>query len=278
MKLKIIFVFIFPAFFFSCITQPRNITYFQDLEKYRQNLQMTSDLGVSEPIIKKYDELLITVSAPVLDQDAVAQFNLPITVYLTPGDSRTTNIQQSPSVQTYIVDRDGYINYPVIGRISLAGSTLSQATEQMRNLVSNYIKDPVVNVKIMSFKVTVLGEVMRPGVIPVTQGRISILDAIGATGDLTIFGDRKNVLLVRENDNGKLNYIRFDLTSSDIFTSPYYYLQQNDKIIVESNKTKQLESKYSPANNYKLSLFSMVFSALSVIASTTIAIISLNKR
>jgi len=278
MKLKIVFVFIFPAFFFSCITQPRNITYFQDLEKYRQNLQMTSDLGASEPIIKKYDELLITVSAPVLDQDAVAQFNLPITVYLTPGDSKATNIQQSPSVQTYIVDRDGYINYPVIGRISLAGSTISQATEQIRNSVSNYIKDPVINLKIMSFKVTVLGEVMRPGVVPVTQGRISILDAIGATGDLTIFGDRKNVLLVRENDNGKLNCIRFDLTSSDIFASPYYYLQQNDKIIVESNKTKQLESKYSPANNYKLSIFSMVFSALSVIASTTIAIISLNKR
>jgi len=278
MKLKILFILIFPAFFFSCITQPKSIVYFQDLGKYRQKLQMTSDLEAYEPIIKKYDELLITVAAPVLDQDAVAQFNLPITVYLTQIDTKATNIQQSPSVQTYIVDNSGNINYPVIGRIFLAGLTISQATEHIRDLVSNYIKDPVVNLKIMSFKVTVLGEVMRPGVVPVTQGRLSILDAIGATGDLTIFGDRKNVLLVRENDNGKLDYIRFDLTNSNIFTSPYYYLQQNDKIIVEPNDTKQLESKYSPANNYRLSIFSMVFSALSVIASTTIAIISLHRN
>jgi polysaccharide export outer membrane protein len=129
----------------------------------------------------------------------------------------------------------------------------------------------------MSFRVTVLGEVLKPGTIPVTQEKMSILDAIGAANDLTIYGDRTNVLLIRENNDGSLEHIRFDLTKSDIFSSPYYYLQQNDKIIVEPNRTRQLDSKYGTADGYKLSIYSMIFSAVSVIASTTIAIISLNK-
>jgi len=278
MNLKILIILIFPAFFFSCMTVPKNVVYFQDLNKYQQNLRLTNDSGTYEPIIKKNDELLITVTAPVLDQESVAQFNLPMTIYLAPVETGATNIQQSPSVQTYIVGRDGTINYPVIGRIPLAGLTLSQAIESIKKSVSNYVKDPVINLKIMSFKITVLGEVLKPGTYPVTQEKISVLDAIGAANDLTIYGDRKNVLLIRENNDGSLNFHRFDLTSSDLFTSPYYYLQQNDKIVVEPNKTRQLESKYGPADNYKLSVFSMVFSAISVIATTTIAIISLNRR
>ena len=275
MKLKILLILIFPAFFFSCMTPPRNIVYFQDLDKYQQNIKVKVDSAAYEPVIKKYDELLITVSAPILDQEAVAQFNLPMTAFLTPGE---TSFQQSAMVQTYIVDSEGTINFPVIGQITLSGLTKSQAIERIRQSVSSYIKDPVVNMRILSFKVTVLGEVFKPGTVPISQEKVSILDAIGAVGDLTIYGDRKNVLLIRENDNGSFDYVRFDLTSSDLFTSPYYYLQQNDKIIVEPNKTKQLESNYSPANSYKLSIYSMVFSALSVIASTTIAIISLRKK
>jgi len=278
MKLKILFILTFPAFFFSCMTTPKNIIHFQDLNKYQQNQIMASDSGAYEPVIKKFDELLITVTAPVLDQETVAQFNLPMTAYLTQGETGATNVQQSPVVQTYIVDREGTINYPVIGRIPLAGLTLSQAIEHIKKLVSNYVTDPVINLRIMSFKVTVLGEVLKPGPIPVNQEKISILDAIGAAGSMTIFGDRKNVLLIREKNDGSNEFIRFDLTKSDLFTSPYYYLQQNDKIIVEPNRTRQLDSKFGTADGYKLSVFSMVFSAISIVASTTIAIISLRRN
>ena len=277
MKLKILSILIFPAFLFSCMTVPKNILYFQDLDKYQQNQLMTSDSIAYEPIIKKYDELLITVTAPILDQESVAQFNLPMTAYLTPGETGATSVQQAPVVQTYIVDHDGNINYPVIGRISLAGLTISQAIEQIRNSVSNYVKDPVINMKIMSFKVTVLGEVLKPGPISVNQEKISILDAIGAAGSMTIYGNRKNVLLIRERNDGANEFIRFDLTKSDIFKSPYYYLQQNDKILVEPNRTRQLDSKFGTADGYRLSIVSMVVSAVSIIASTTIAIISLRK-
>jgi polysaccharide export outer membrane protein len=284
MKLKILLILIFPAFFFSCMTPPKNIIYFQDLDKYRQNQLMSSDSGAYEPIIKKYDELLITVTAPVLDQESVAQFNLPMTAYLTPGEAGAAgatggivNVQQSPVIQTYIVDSNGSINYPVIGRISLAGLTISQAIESIKKSVSNYVKDPVINLKIMSFKVIVLGEVLKPGPISVNQEKISILDAIGAAGNLTIYGDRKNVLLIREKNDGTNEFIWFDLTSSNIFKSPYSYLQQNDKIIVEPNRTRQLDSKFGTADGYRLSIVSMVVSAVSIIASTAFAMISLRR-
>jgi len=257
---------------------PKDVAYFQDLDKYKQNIRLENVLAAYEPIIKKHDELLITVSAPTLDQSKVAQFNLPMTSYLTPGTETITTVQQSLSVQTFTVDHDGMITYPVIGRITLAGLKKSQAIDHIKKLVSDYCDDPIITLKIISFQVTVLGEVLKPGTIPVNKEKISILDAIGAANDLTIYGDRKNVLLIRENNDGSLDYIRFDLTKSDLFTSPYYYLQQNDKIIVEPNKTRQLDSKYGVADGYKFSIYSMVFSAISIAASTTIAIISLRKN
>ena len=275
MKFKVLLIFFLPAFFFSCMTQPKNIVYFQDLESYRKNIRTGGGSTLYEPIIKKFDELLITVTAPVLEQFKVAQFNLPMTIYLSAGEE--SNVQQSPVAQTYIVDYDGTINYPVIGRIPLAGLTKSQAIESIKKLVSDYVDKPIVSLKIMSFQVTVLGEVLKPGPVPVRQEKMSILDAIGAAGDLTIYGNRQNVVLIRENDNGVAEFINFDLTKSDLFTSPYYYLQQNDKIIVAPNKTRQLESKYGISDGYRSSMYSMVFSAISVIASTTIAVISLTK-
>ena len=275
MKLKNLLILIFLAFFFSCATPPKNIVYFQDLRENGQYTPTNNVLAAHEPIIKNFDELMITVSAPVLDQKSVAQFNLPLTTYLSPGE---VSYQQSLSVQTYIVDYEGAINYPVIGKVSLAGLTKSQAIEHLGKLVSNYVDDPIITLKIISFNITVLGEVQKAGTIPVNQEKISILDAIGAAGDLTIYGDRKNVLLLRENNDGTLNHIWLDLTSSDLFSSNYFYLQQNDKIIVSPNETKQMESKYGSANNYKLSIYSAVLSALSIITSTTIAIVTITKR
>jgi len=276
MKLKIIFILIFPAFLFSCMTMPKNVVYFQDLDKNRQVIEKENYLANYEPVIKKLDELLITVTAPELDQIRVAQFNLPMTSYLAPGEE--SMVQQSLSVQSFTVDHEGYINYPVIGRIYLAGLTKSQAIDSIRNLVIKYVDEPVITLKILTFQVTVLGEVLKPGIIKAGQEKITILDAIGAANDLTIYGDRNNVLLIREMDNGKTECIRLDLTKSDLISSPYYYLQQNDKIIVTPNKTRQFDSKYGAADGYRLSIFSMMFGAVSVIASTVIAIISLKKN
>lgn len=243
------------------MTVPRNITYFQDLNSYQQQQLRAGEMY--EPIIKNNDQLLITVSAPILDQQSVAQFNLPMITYLAPGE--TTSIQ-SNSVQTYMVESDGTIAFPVLGKIHLAGLTKSQAIEQISRQVSDYIANPIVNIQIVSFKVTVLGEVAKPGPIDVKNERISILDALGAAGDLTIYGNRQNVLLIRDN-NGTIEYVKFDLTKSDLFISPYYYLQQNDLLVVDSNNTRKQDSKYGTADTYRNSLVTVLFSAVSVIIS-----------
>ena len=274
MKLRILLIFILPAFFFSCMTLPKNIVYLQGLDKYQQNIRMGGDSIAEDPIIKKNDELLITVSAPTLGQENVAQFNLPPISYLTSGE---TNLQSPPNIQTYIVDKNGQINFPVIGQLTLAGLAKSQAIALLKKSISEYINNPIINLKIRSFKITILGEVRIPGGHYATLEKMSILDAIGQAGDLTSYGNRQNILLIRENDNGTVDHIRFDLTSPDIFTSPYFYLQQNDIIYVEPNKAKQMESKFGVADGYKLSVISMVFGVVSIITSTAIAIISLNR-
>lgn len=277
MKLKSLLILFSSVFFFSCMTQPKSLAYFQDLDELIKKQSLENNMLAYEPIIKKFDELMITVTAPVFNQAMVAQFNLPLTSFLTTSVAGENSVQQSASIQTYIVDHDGTINFPVIGRIPLAGLKKSQAIEKIKNLVSAHVDNPVITLKIMSFSVTVLGEVLKPGTIPIKQEKMSVLDAIGAAGDLTIYGNRENILLIRENDNGVPEFHKIDLTKSDLFTSPYYYLQQNDKIIVEPNLTRQLDSKYGVADGYKLSIYSMIFSAISIVASTTVAIISIGK-
>jgi polysaccharide export outer membrane protein len=244
------------------MTTPKNVAYFQDLDEHQQKLRSEENYSF-EPIIKINDRLLITVSAPIVDQQSVAQFNLPMTTFLSPGETVAT---PSTSVQTYMVENDGSINFPVIGKIRLDGFTKTQAVEYITMLVSDYIESPVINLQIISFKVTVLGEVFKPGTIEVKNERISILDALGAAGDLTIYGNRENVLLIRDN-NGTIEHEKFDLTKADLFSSPYYYLQQNDVVIVEPNETRKLESKYGTADSYRNSLFSISFTAVSIIVS-----------
>ena len=274
MKLKILFILITLAFLISCMTMPKNVVYFQDLDKYQQEIRLGDDSVARNPVIRINDELLITVSAPILGQEIVAQFNLPPLTYLNSGE---TNLQKSPNIQTFIVDKNGKIEYPVIGQITLAGLTKFQAIEHLKQLISKYVNDPIINLRILSFKIMVLGEVRLPGFHYASLEKMSILDAIAAAGDLTLYGNRQNILLIRENDNGTFNHVRLDLTTSDLFASPYFYLQQNDKIIVEPNKAKQLESKFGAADGYKLSIISMVFGALSIIASTIVAIISVKR-
>jgi len=274
MKLKITLILILPAFFFSCMAPPKNFVYLQGLDKYQQNLRIVSDSIAKDPLIKKNDELLITVSSPTLGQENVAQFNLPPLTYLNSG---ATNLQASPSIQTFVVDKDGQINYPVIGQITVAGLTKSQALALLKKSISNYINDPIINLRIISFKINVLGEVRTPGTRYASLEKMSILDAIGQSGDLTPYGNRQNILLIRQNDDGTSDHVRLDLTSPDIFTSPYFYLQQNDIIYVEPNKAKQMESKFGIADNYRLSLISMAFGVVSIIASAAITIVSLNR-
>jgi polysaccharide export outer membrane protein len=273
MKMRFLIFIAIPVLLFSCQSTPKNIVYLQNLDEYIKQGNI-DNISQYEPVIKVGDQLLITVSAPVLNQELVAQFNLPANSFLANGETAVT---QTPNLQTYTVDINGNINYPVIGQLKLADMKKSEATNYLAGLISKYVEDAIINLQIVSFRVIVLGEVGLPGPIPVQNERLTILEAIGQAGDLTIFGKRENVLLIRET-NGQKQFARLDLTQADILSSPYYYLQQNDVIIVESNDTRKRASKFGASESYNLSIYSAVLSTVSVLASTIVTIISLSNR
>ena len=264
MKIKFLLYSILAITLFSCQSTPKDIAYFQDIEKYAKQ-GLGQDQQGQDPIVKIGDQLLITVSAPVLFQERVAQFNLPVNSYFSESDGETI-VNYTNNLQTYTVDENGYINFPILGQLKMAGLTKSVAKNQISGLVAAHVEEAIVNFQIVSFQVTVLGEVNKPGPVPARNSRLTILEAIGATGDLTIYGNRKNVLLIRETDGVK-QHAHLDLTKAELISSPYYYLQQNDVIIVDPNDTKKRTSNFGAAENYQISILSLAFTAVSVVIS-----------
>lgn len=231
----------------SCATREK-VVYFQNLpESIEKQLENYS------PLIQPDDLLVITVSAR--DFEATKPFNQVNFYYQNQNEVR---------LQTYLVDEEGYIDYPVLGKIKLGGMTRSEAMSHLKNLLSEYIIDPGVTLQITNFKVTVLGEVSNPGSFTLPNERITILEALGLAGDLTLYGVRKNVLVIRETDGIK-SFHRVDLTSDEIFNSPVYFLKQNDVVYVEPNKARTTTSTYS--SNYALfiSVAGLIVTVISVL-------------
>lgn len=249
----------------SCKTS-NQITYFQDIDK-RSSEQITGKEINYEAKIAVDNQLSILVSS--IDPNAVSIFNLPLTSYLAVGQ---TDVTSTPTIQTYLVDNKGEINFPVLGKIKAAGLTKSELENYLQKEISAYVKSPIVTIKIQNFKVSILGEVNSPGTKIINNERISILDAIGIAGDLTIYGERTNILLIRDND-GKKEFHRFDLTSSELLASPYFYLQQNDIIYIEPNKARRGNSMYSQKDQFNISVASTIVGGISVLISLTIALL-----
>ena len=261
MKLKIWLFSLLVIGLFSCRSVPKDIAYLQDADNYMQSKDSLAKKSAYEATIKQNDHLLITVSSPIPDQTQVAQFNLPMNTILAPGDVK---IIQSQAIQTHIVDVNGDINFPIIGKVSVAGLSQSAVIQVLTEKIALYLPEPIINLQIISYKVTVLGEVLQPGPIEVTNGRMSILDALGAARDMTIYGDRRNILLIRDN-KGERELHRLDLTQASIVDSPYFYLQQNDVIYVEPNKTRKRESAFGTGENYSATILSVSLTAVSVL-------------
>jgi len=226
MKKQIIkyLAFLSITILFNACASPEKIVYFQD-----SNGQVLSeDLINYEPKIQFGDILAINVSA--IEAEAAIPFNL----YETP---LTSGSFANAKPLTYLVNVDGDIQFPVIGKLKVGGLTTKQIADTLTKVLVDYIKNPIINIRLVNFKVSVLGEVKNPGAYVVDNERISIIDAISLAGDLTIHGKRESVLLVREID-GKRTFVTIDLTNKTLFNSPYYFLAQNDVIYVAPNKTK----------------------------------------
>jgi len=251
-----VFLLPFVFFLFSCASR-NNLIYFYN----STNINSKDSSSKYTPTLKSDDLLSIIVST--IDPDAAKPFNLSVVSYSTNGQ-----ITGIPTIQGYLIDSEGMIDFPVIGKIKLAGLSRSEATELLKEKLNVYISNPIVNVRILNFKISVIGDVRNPGSYTIPNERITILEALGLAGDINITGIRKNILVIREK-NGVKNGYRVDITSSDILNSPVYYLNQNDVVYVEPNKTKINSSKSSSNTSIILTSIAVLISAINTYLNVT---------
>ncbi|KAA2239199.1 hypothetical protein F0L74_23625 [Chitinophaga agrisoli] len=217
----------------SCVTT-KNVTYFRDLPDTIK-LRTMEKAAFYAPVIQPDD--ILQVSIQTLDPAATALLNQQNTANWQVTGTPATGSSGSGGVSGYLVDKEGYVLLPLIGKVLVKGKTTDKVRDEIRDKAAEYYKDPVVNVRFANFKITVLGEVARPSTYVMPNEKVTLLDALGMAGDLTIYGKRENVLLIREKE-GKKEFVRFNLNNSQLFTSPYYYLQQGDVVYVEPNKAR----------------------------------------
>jgi polysaccharide export outer membrane protein len=237
----------------SCTTR-KEAVYFQSLQK---DTSFQSAMSY-EPVLEADDLLLITVSS--IDMEAVAPFNMAIS---PPGKGEITFSAQKTLLK-YLVKKNGSIDFPVLGEVKVAGLTRQQAKDHLQQKLALYVKDAIVNLTITNFKITVLGEVKAPGTYRIEQERITILEALGMAGDLAITGQRTNVLVIREKE-GEQQYFRVDLTGTELFSSPVYYLKQNDVIYVEPNQNRLNNAAYTPWIGVVFSAISLVLTVINLL-------------
>jgi polysaccharide export outer membrane protein len=220
------YLFLFTVVFvLSSCGSPKNIVYFQGIDHVPGNV-FENDASRHEVVIAPNDNLLIFVSA--IRSEIVEIFNMVRT------DRMTNNISE---YHGYLVDSEGFINFPLVGKVKLGGLSKEQAVKTLEEKISDFVENPTVNLRLMNYKISVLGEVARPGVYSVVNEKVTIPEALAMAGDITITGLRQQVLLHREV-NGKKEFYRIDMTKPDLFFSPYFYLQQNDVLYVQPNKAR----------------------------------------
>ena len=240
----------------------KQIAYYQNIDK----IASQENANNFESKIQPDDLLMIVISTP--DPEAAAPFNLEtISVPTAIGQTAQGQRQQ----QLYLVDANGLIQFPVLGEIKTGGQTKSEVINVIKSKLKKYINDAIVNMRIINFKVTVQGEVTKPGSFTIASERVTLPEALSLAGDLTIYGKRDNIILVREVNNKK-TFNRIDITKADFINSPYYYLSQNDLIYVEPNRAKSNTSTGFTQNG------PIWIAIASLISSVVLSIFIINKK
>ncbi|WP_405198363.1 polysaccharide biosynthesis/export family protein [Christiangramia sp. LLG6405-1] len=206
----------------SCATK-EEIVYFHE---GKGELEGKEFLMNYEPRIKKNDVLRINVSSSSINEEIVAPFQMRT------GSQQSGGGGQSLSLTGYLVSPEGYINFPVLGKVMVEGLTRTEIQDKLENEIEYYLKNPIVDVRIVNFSITVLGEVGSPGRVQITDGRVSLPELLAMSGDITYNGRRENILIIRQQD-GIRKIGSIDMTSSDLFDSEFFYLKQNDLVYVE---------------------------------------------
>ena len=253
-KKYVAYLVVCMAVIFTACTSTKKIIYLQDVVPLKQQ-----EIEQKYEVIIHGDDLL-AIMVNSRDPELALPFNMPMVSY-----QLGSNAGGQQRVLGYLVDTNGNIDFPILGEIHVEGLTRMQLTELIKNklIEGDLIKDPIVTVQFLNFKISVMGEVGRPGSFTISGDRITLLEALSMAGDLTIYGRRDRVGVIREN-NGKRTILFHDLRSADIFNSPCYYLQQNDIVYVEPNKAKSGQSSINQNNS--IGVWVSVISLLTTIA------------
>jgi len=217
----------------SCVNLKKS-TYFYET----QDTKFMTDVRNLESVLEKNDLLSITVSS--INPEAAEIFNMT-----NNNDARSSTVSGTTAqVAGYLIDTDGNISFPVLGKIKAAGKSKKELRDEIESELSTrkLLIEPIVAIRYLNFKVSVLGEVKNPSVVVIPDEKISLLEALGLAGDITVYGNREDVVLIREEDTGVKTLIRIDLTTTEIFDSPYYYLKSNDIVYVQANKARVASS------------------------------------
>ena len=257
MKNYILYLILVLSTMYSC-AKSKDYIYFQNDTTNKTDNNDQGNFNY-DPKLRVDDLLGITVFCN--DENANKLFNLPI---LTSNTYNRGYINGNPAMTGYLIDLNGNIEFPLVGKIHLADLSRSEAILLIQKKLSEYVNNPIINIYIQNFKITVLGEVRNPGTFLVPNERITIVEAIGLAGDLTISGKRTNILLIREENNKRTEY-RLNLSSNELLNSPYYYLNQNDVIYIEPNKAKINSAMISSASTFIISTASLIITTIYLI-------------
>lgn len=239
----------------SCASK-KDIVYLQDIIVSDKNKTINVDYKM--PVFKIDDRLIINISST--NAEAARPFNLFIIPQNSGGVSASGQVQQ----QSYLIDVNGEIDFPELGKISVLGKNRIELEDELEEYLKPFLPDVKANVRMVGFRVSVLGEVNRPGEFSFNRDKVSILQALGLAGDLTIYGTRHDIKLIR-NEEHQIKYYNIDLTKSDFISSPQYFLQQNDVIYVAPNKARVNASVSSPTASYMISATGLLITIISIL-------------
>lgn len=250
---RLLYLSLTPLIISSCVSR-KEMVYFQEIEQLRETEVRRSGNNLE---IQPDDLLTIRVSAP--EQEAAIPFNLTRSII------SQERMMGDVEPETYMVSDKGTIEFPVLGTITVTGLTTFELAEKINLQITEYIKDPIVNVRILNFQISVLGEVNRPGTFFIEDDHINLSKALAMAGDLTIFGRRDNILVMGEEEDGEKTYAYLDLTDAKVVNSPLYNLRQNDVIYVEPRGTRRQTAGSTGLASTYLSIVSVLASLIILI-------------
>ncbi len=236
--------------FASCSStkSTKSVPYFQDISPALES-EMQATAKYTEPIIQVDD--ILSISIFTIDDKTGMIVNQVGSQAINPATGAASVLGATSPTSGFLVDKNGEIDLSVVGKVKLIGLTTYQARDLVKEKAAVFYTNPSVQVRFANFKVTILGEVARPATYVIPNEKVTVLDALGLAGDLTIFGKRENVKLIRDN-NGKKEFAIFNLNSKELFNSPYYYLKQNDVLYIEPNKGKAASLNQSRTQTFAL--------------------------